>query len=153
MTKEYTLDEPIQPVFKAQQAFRCAINADGSQLGIIAKKGTRYQAKPCAGYLYDLRNLEDVPEPFLLEGTFQHASRLVFTSDSKYLVVMFNGEAFGSSPSICAYETQTATPAAWFISPLSDNFSRLAVPQTLSSKFVAVDAKGKIYVFDIEVPC
>ena len=129
---------------------RIAISPDGSKLGIIAKSGHFYDSKPCAGYLYDLKDLSDVPEPFELEGSFEHASRLIFTRDSKYLVVIFNGEAFGSSPSICAYETEVATPAAWFVSPLSDNFTRLAVPHTPCSKFVAVDAKGKVYVFAVE---
>ena len=132
---------------------RCALNSDGTRLAIMAKTGQYYDSQMCAGYLYDLSDLENVPEPMELEGNFQQeekAGRILFTSDDRFVLASFGCEAFGTSPSICAYDAKLGIPIAWFVSPLHNKFIRMSVPPESCAKFVAVDDTGKIYVFHIE---
>lgn len=151
MTVETSPDEPRQAVFKAKDAMSCALDSKGSKLAIIAKTKEHYDSEPIAGYIYDLTNLENVEDPFQLkEGSFGHAQRVLFTSNDKFLLVSFAREAFGSSPSICAYDSEFAIPIAWFVSPLHNNFTRMAVPCEPCSKFVVNDETGKLFVFQIE---
>lgn len=138
------------PVFSGKEAHRCALNSDGSQLAIVSKTGNFYESTPSKGYIYELKDLDSVPDAIELEGDFDKSNGLIFTSDDQFLLVSFLSEAFGSSPSICAFDSQLALPFAWFISPMNNDFKKLVVPYNRCSKFVAVDSIGKIYVFEVE---
>lgn len=143
-------EEPLQPVFEGESALRCALDSTGSKMAIVAKTGGYYDSKASEGFLYILKDLQNVEEPFKLEGSFEHAGQVIFTSDDRFLLASFASEAFGSSPSICAYDSEFGIPIAWFVSPLNHSFHKIAVPFQRCAKFAAVDTIGKLYHFHIE---
>eukprot|EP00210_Caulerpa_lentillifera_P004983 g4757.t1 len=151
MWQSYTTGDRIGTCFEGKQSMRCALNEDGSRLGIVAKTGGGYNSTATSGFLYDLSDLGSSGEdPIELTGDFTNAETMIFSSDSKFLFVNFKNLAFGTSPSICAYDSQSGDPVAWFVSPMNVNFTRLAVPYVPCSKLVVSDASGKLYLFNVE---
>lgn len=152
ITQNYEKGGTLQTCFQGMQSFRCALIGDGSRLGIVGKTGGGYGTAPTCGLLYDLSDLEHVEDPTPLTGDFTNAETMVFSSDSKFLFVNFKSLAFGTSPSICAYDSYSGIAIAWFVSPMNVNFARLAVPYQSCSKLVVSDASGKLYLLKVEEP-
>lgn len=136
-----------------ESGLKCALNSTGTRLAIITKTGNFQDSTPSSGVMYRFlqASVGSAAETFNLEeGNFKYAGDLIFTSDDKFLLVSFSNAAFGSSPSICAYDWEFAIPIAWFVSPLNSNFRSLATPKEKSSKFTAVDEAGRIFNLKIE---